>query len=154
MPDLIRHPDVVPTKVGNHLKGWLPVFTGNTGFRLEFIPMKIGAGMTPVYKNLSKTTSTKNCRCSKRNKMVVTVGQATPPAEQVGGVADPTKKLPRRGHFFRAKSRKRPRTLVYGQTLKNAALFPSEWEGGLPAISREAERKIDADRFAGSVRNH
>jgi hypothetical protein len=44
---LIRgHPDVVPTKVGNHLKDWVPVFTGNTGFRLEFIPMKIGAGMT------------------------------------------------------------------------------------------------------------
>jgi hypothetical protein len=21
MPDLIRHPDIVPTKVGNHLKG-------------------------------------------------------------------------------------------------------------------------------------
>jgi hypothetical protein len=44
---LIRgHPDVVPTKVGNHLKDWAPVFTGNPGFRLEFIPMKIGAGMT------------------------------------------------------------------------------------------------------------
>jgi hypothetical protein len=46
MPDLIRHPDVVSTKVGNHLKDWVPVFTGNPGFRLEFIPMKIGAGMT------------------------------------------------------------------------------------------------------------
>jgi hypothetical protein len=46
MPDLIRHPDAVPTKVGNHLKDWIPVFTGNPGFRLEFIPMKIGAGMT------------------------------------------------------------------------------------------------------------
>jgi len=46
MPDLIRHPDVVPTKVGNHFKDWVPVFTGNPGFRLEFIPMKIGAGMT------------------------------------------------------------------------------------------------------------
>jgi hypothetical protein len=44
---LIRgHPDVVPTKVGNHLKDWFPVFTGNPGFRLEFILMKIGAGMT------------------------------------------------------------------------------------------------------------
>jgi hypothetical protein len=46
MPDLrslprtlIRgHPDVVPTKVGNHLKDWVPVFTGNPGFRLEFTP--------------------------------------------------------------------------------------------------------------------
>ena len=46
-PYLIRgHPDVVPTKVGNHLKDWVPVFTGNPGFPLEFIPMKIGAGMT------------------------------------------------------------------------------------------------------------
>jgi hypothetical protein len=43
MPDLrslprtlIRgHPDVVPTKVGNHLKDWVPVFTGNPGFRLS-----------------------------------------------------------------------------------------------------------------------
>ncbi len=46
MPDLIRHPDIVPTKVGNHFKDWIPVFTGNPGFRLEFIPMKIGAGMS------------------------------------------------------------------------------------------------------------
>jgi len=29
MPDPIRHPDVVPTKVGNHIKDWVPVFTGN-----------------------------------------------------------------------------------------------------------------------------
>jgi hypothetical protein len=41
MPDLIRHPDVVPTKVGNHLKDWVPVFTGNPGFRLEFTPYLI-----------------------------------------------------------------------------------------------------------------
>jgi hypothetical protein len=41
MPDPIRHPDVVPTKVGNHLKGWIPVFTGNPGFRLEFSPYLI-----------------------------------------------------------------------------------------------------------------
>jgi hypothetical protein len=53
MPDLIRHPDVVPTKVGNHLKDWIPVFTGNPGFRLEFIPIKIGAGMTTFLKNVS-----------------------------------------------------------------------------------------------------
>ncbi len=33
-----RHPDVVPTKVGNHVKDWVPVFTGNPGFRLEFSP--------------------------------------------------------------------------------------------------------------------
>ena len=54
MPDLIKpapylirgHPDVVPTKVGNHLKDWVPVFTGIPGFRLEFIPTKIGAEMT------------------------------------------------------------------------------------------------------------
>ena len=50
MPDLIRHPDVVPTKVGNHLKDWVLVFTENPGFRLEFIPMKIGAGMTILIK--------------------------------------------------------------------------------------------------------
>ena len=24
MPDLIRHPDVVPTKVGNQFKDWIP----------------------------------------------------------------------------------------------------------------------------------
>ena len=29
-----RSPGVVPTKVGNHLKDWVPVFTGNPGFRL------------------------------------------------------------------------------------------------------------------------
>ena len=46
-PTLIRgHPEVVPTKVGNHFRDWIPVFAGNTGFRLEFIRMKIGAGMT------------------------------------------------------------------------------------------------------------
>ena len=56
MPDLIRHPDVVPTKVGSHLKDWVPVFTGNPGFRLEFIPMKIGAGMTPFRRNRSLWT--------------------------------------------------------------------------------------------------
>ncbi len=32
MPDLIRHPEALE----------------RTGFRLEFIPMKIGAGMTPT----------------------------------------------------------------------------------------------------------
>ena len=46
MPDLIRHPDVVATKVVNHLKDWVPVFTGNPGFRPEFTPVKTGAGMT------------------------------------------------------------------------------------------------------------
>ena len=35
MPDLIRHPEVVPTKTGNHTKDWVPVFTGNPGFRLS-----------------------------------------------------------------------------------------------------------------------
>jgi hypothetical protein len=41
-PYLIRgHPDVVPTEVGNYLKDWLPVFTGNPGFRLEFTPFLI-----------------------------------------------------------------------------------------------------------------
>ena len=34
VPDLIRHPDAIPTKFGNHLKVWIPVFTGNPGFRL------------------------------------------------------------------------------------------------------------------------
>jgi hypothetical protein len=32
MPDLIRHPDVVPTKVGNQLKDWIPAFAGMTTF--------------------------------------------------------------------------------------------------------------------------
>jgi hypothetical protein len=32
MPDLIRHPETLE----------------NTGFQLEFIPMEIGAGMTPL----------------------------------------------------------------------------------------------------------
>jgi hypothetical protein len=27
-------PDVFPTKVGDHLKNWIPVFTENPGFRL------------------------------------------------------------------------------------------------------------------------
>ena len=53
-PYLIRgHLDFVPTKVGNHFKDWFPVFTGNPEFRLEFIPMKIGAGMTTLLKNIS-----------------------------------------------------------------------------------------------------
>ena len=32
MPDLIWHPDVVPTKVGNHIKekNWIPAFAGMT----------------------------------------------------------------------------------------------------------------------------
>ena len=30
MPDLIRHPDIVPTKVGNHFKDWIPAFAGMT----------------------------------------------------------------------------------------------------------------------------
>jgi len=51
MPDLIRHPDVVPTKVGNHLKDWVPVFTGNPGFRLEFTPLQNGAGKTSFSKS-------------------------------------------------------------------------------------------------------
>jgi hypothetical protein len=46
------HLEVVPAKVGNHLKDWIPVFTGNSGFRLEFIPMEIGAGMTPFMKTV------------------------------------------------------------------------------------------------------
>ena len=29
-----RNPGVVPTKVGNHLKDWIPVSTGNPGFLL------------------------------------------------------------------------------------------------------------------------
>ena len=32
-PGESRGPDVVPTKVGNHIKDWIPVFTGNPGFR-------------------------------------------------------------------------------------------------------------------------
>ncbi|MCX5914281.1 MAG: hypothetical protein NTV04_20395 [Deltaproteobacteria bacterium] len=34
-PGESRGPDVVPTKVGNHLIDWIPVFTGNPGFRLS-----------------------------------------------------------------------------------------------------------------------
>jgi hypothetical protein len=38
-PCMIRgNPDVVPTKVGTHLKYWIPVFTGNPGFPLEYTP--------------------------------------------------------------------------------------------------------------------
>jgi hypothetical protein len=34
-PGESRGPDDVPTKVGNHLKDWIPVFTGKPGFRLS-----------------------------------------------------------------------------------------------------------------------
>jgi len=37
IPDLIRYPEGFE----------------RTGFRLEFIPMKIGAGMTPSYEKVS-----------------------------------------------------------------------------------------------------
>jgi hypothetical protein len=43
MPDLIGHRETLE----------------NTGFRLEFIPMKIGAGMTTFYENQSLWTDTK-----------------------------------------------------------------------------------------------
>jgi hypothetical protein len=59
MPDVIRHPDVVPA----------PVFTGTLDVlarlgllrlpsvaRLEFIPMKIGAGMTTFLEVISLWT--------------------------------------------------------------------------------------------------
>ena len=43
MPDLIRHPDVVPTKVGNYLKYWIPA---------EVYPvLDTGTGMTTSYEN-------------------------------------------------------------------------------------------------------
>ncbi len=45
------HPDVVPTKVGNHLKDWVPVFTGNPGFRMEFTPLQNGAGIDDFFEN-------------------------------------------------------------------------------------------------------
>jgi hypothetical protein len=32
-PGESRGPEVIPTKVANHLKDWIPVFTGNPGFR-------------------------------------------------------------------------------------------------------------------------
>jgi hypothetical protein len=41
LPGENRGPDVVPTKVGNQFKDWLPVSTGNPGFRLEFTPYLI-----------------------------------------------------------------------------------------------------------------
>jgi hypothetical protein len=51
MPDLIRHPEGVPTKVGNHLKYWIPVFTGNPGcarsLRLAPPPFGRPAGVYP-----------------------------------------------------------------------------------------------------------
>ena len=50
------HPDIVPTKVGNHLKDWIPVFTGNLGFRLEFTPLQNGAGMTIFSETVSLWT--------------------------------------------------------------------------------------------------
>ena len=56
---LIRHPDVVPTKVGNHLKDWVPVFTGNPGFRLEFTPLQNGAGKTTFSKSGNLWTDSK-----------------------------------------------------------------------------------------------
>jgi hypothetical protein len=59
MPDLIRHPDFVPTKVGNHLKVRVPVFTGNPEFRLEFIPMEIGAGMTTFWETVNLWTGSR-----------------------------------------------------------------------------------------------
>jgi hypothetical protein len=34
-----------------NIRNWVPVFTGNPGFLLEFIPMKIGAGMTEKSKH-------------------------------------------------------------------------------------------------------
>jgi len=59
-PHLIRgHPDVVPTKVGNHLKDWVPVFTGNPGFRLEFTPLQNGAGMTTFLETVGLWTDSK-----------------------------------------------------------------------------------------------
>jgi len=49
---LIRgHPDLVPTKVGDHFKGWGPVFTGNPEFRLEFTPLQNRAVMTSFFKS-------------------------------------------------------------------------------------------------------
>ncbi len=57
------HPDVLPTKVGNHLKDWVPVFTGNPGFRLEFTPMKIWAGMTILIEAvINKETLFNQCK--------------------------------------------------------------------------------------------
>jgi len=38
MPDLIRHPDVIPTKGGNQLKNWIPAFAGMMTF-LETISL-------------------------------------------------------------------------------------------------------------------
>jgi hypothetical protein len=34
-PGESRGPGVVPTRVGNHFKDWIPVFTGNPGFPLS-----------------------------------------------------------------------------------------------------------------------
>jgi len=50
MPDLIRHPDVVPTKVGNYLYYWIPVVaTRNRAF----------AGMTTFLGTISLWTDSK-----------------------------------------------------------------------------------------------
>ncbi len=50
MPDLIRHLEALE----------------KTGFRLEFVPMKIGAGMTPFMKNQSLWTDNKELRTRSR----------------------------------------------------------------------------------------
>jgi hypothetical protein len=42
--------------VGNHLKDWVPVFTGNPGFRLEFTPLQNGAGMTTFLETVGLWT--------------------------------------------------------------------------------------------------
>jgi hypothetical protein len=34
--EIVKSPETVtPAKAGNHLKNWIPVFTGNPGFRLS-----------------------------------------------------------------------------------------------------------------------
>jgi hypothetical protein len=42
MPDVIRHPDVVPTKVGNHNKDRIPVFTGTLDSLTRLIDRRPG----------------------------------------------------------------------------------------------------------------
>jgi len=57
MPDLIRHPEDVPTKVGSHLKDRIPLLAGR-GFHWEpFITagvyplLQYGAGMNRLLQN-------------------------------------------------------------------------------------------------------
>jgi hypothetical protein len=57
--EIVKSPETVtPAKAGNHLKNWIPVFTGNPGFRLQFTPLQNGAGMASFSKSGNLWTDT------------------------------------------------------------------------------------------------